>query len=84
MAEPLFQLRVVTDEGVALSTEAVSVVAPGEIGYLGILAHHAPLITTLAVGRLTYRTPDGTTHQRPVPGGILEVYQNRVTVVVVS
>jgi F-type H+-transporting ATPase subunit epsilon len=84
MTEPAFQLRVVTDEGTALDTQVVSVTAPGELGYLGILAHHASLLTTLTAGRLTYRTTDGTTHQRPVPGGLLEVHQNRVTVLASS
>ncbi|MBI4355578.1 MAG: ATP synthase F1 subunit epsilon [Candidatus Omnitrophica bacterium] len=84
MAEPAFQLRVVTDEGTVLDREVVSVVAPGEIGYLGILANHASLLTTLTAGRLTYRTADGTTHQRPVTGGLLEVHQNRVTVLASS
>ena len=79
-AEPAFQLRVVTDDGVALSTEAVSVVAPGELGYLGILANHAPLLTTLTGGRLTFRTPDGASHARQLGAGLLEVHRNVVTI----
>ena len=37
-----------------------SLVAPGELGYLEILAHHASLVTTLVPGRITLKDPSGT------------------------
>ena len=77
----LIQLKVLTDEGMALQEEAVSVRAPGEIGYLGILAHHAPLVTTLKPGTLTWRTPSGESHERLIGSGLLEIAQNRLTIV---
>ena len=44
MADPI-TLRVLTDAGLAIEDQAVSVIAPGEVGYLGVLHNHAPLIT---------------------------------------
>ncbi len=72
-------LRVLTSEGLALEEEASSIVALGEPGYLGILANHAPLVTTLRAGKLTWRSP-GATQQARVGDGLLEVAANRVTV----
>ena len=81
MAEPVFHVRILTEDGVRFEGEAVSVVAPGELGLLGILAHHAPLLTTIVPGSLTLRTPQQTTTQFTIGGGLLEMFHNQVTVV---
>ena len=73
-------LRVLTGEGVALEDQAVSIVAPGEPGYLGILRDHAPLVTTLKPGRLTWRRPSGEFLAAGIGAGLLEVANNRVTI----
>ena len=73
-------LRVLTDEGLALQEEAVSVRAPGEVGYLGILYNHAPLVTTLKPGTLTWRTPGGEPHERLIGDGLMEIARNRLTI----
>jgi F-type H+-transporting ATPase subunit epsilon len=49
------KLTVVTPERTVLEQDADSVQIPGELGYLGILPGHAPLITTLKTGVLSYR-----------------------------
>ena len=79
MPKPI-QLRVVTAEGQALSDEAVSVVAPGALGYLGILSNHAPLVTTLQPGKLLWRRPSGERLVSHLAGGLLEVTKNQVTI----
>jgi F-type H+-transporting ATPase subunit epsilon len=48
------ELEVVTPERHVLSESVQSVEMPGKDGYLGILPGHAPLITELGVGILTY------------------------------
>ena len=73
-------LRVLTQEGVLLEDEAVSVVAPGGLGYLGILRHHAPLVTTLTPGKLTWKRPGGERRTARVGYGLLEVVRNRITI----
>jgi F-type H+-transporting ATPase subunit epsilon len=52
---------------------------PGKQGYLGILPGHAPLITELAVGEITYRS-GGTTHHLAVAWGFAEVLPDKVTI----
>ena len=73
-------LRVLTSEGVAVEDDAVSVVAPGELGYLGILRNHAPLVTTLKPGTLTWQTPDGERRRRLIGDGLLEIVKNHLTI----
>ena len=73
-------LRVLTEAGLAFEEPAVSVVAPGELGYLGVLARHAPLVTTLRPGKLTWKRPDGRKEVRMIGDGLLEVAKNRVTI----
>ena len=50
-----FQLEIVTPEKKVVDTTAEEVQIPGKNGYLGILPGHAPLITELAVGEITFR-----------------------------
>ncbi len=73
------QVRVITNEGQAVADEAVSVQAPGEVGYLGILYNHAPLVTTIKPGRFTWRRPSGETQTLTVGTGLMEVAGNTVT-----
>lgn len=78
MSRPI-TLRVLTEGGVALEDQAVSVIAPGEIGYLGMLANHAPLVTTLQPGKLIWKRPSGERHILRIGAGVLEVAANRCT-----
>ena len=75
-----FDLKVVTPDGVAFQGQTISVVAPGTLGYLGILKNHAPLVTSLQKGNLTYKDESGTVHTMKVDGGFLEMQKNRVLV----
>ncbi len=72
-------LRVLTDGGLAIEDQAVSIVAPGEIGYLGVLRNHAPLVTTISPGKLTWRRSDGSRRTVHVGSGLFEVAGNRCT-----
>lgn len=77
MAE--FTFRLVTPQRVVFEGPVVSIQAPGSEGYLGVLAHHAPLITTLKEGRLEMRDPSGRVTAYHVTGGFLEVSNNRAS-----
>lgn len=80
MAEATFTLRLVTPQRLVLEELIVALQAPGSEGYLGVLAHHAPLITTLRPGRLEVRDETGKRSVYAVSGGFLEVSNNRATV----
>src|ERR1700724_321692 len=49
-----FKLEIVTPEKKVVDTAAEEVQIPGKNGYLGVLPGHAPLITELAVGEISY------------------------------
>ena len=74
-----FRLQVVTPERMILDEMVTSIIAPGAAGYLGVLAHHAPLLTTLGDGRLTVRRGEEINEYR-VSGGFLEVNLDRVVI----
>jgi len=74
-----FQLEIVTPERKVVDTAAEEVQIPGKNGYIGILPGHAPLITELSVGEITYR--ENSTEQRlAVAWGFAEVLPNKVTI----
>ena len=73
-------LRVLTEAGVAFEDEAVSIIAPGELGYLGFLANHAPLVTTVQPGNFIWRRPNGETQTVHVSAGLLEIAKNHLTI----
>ena len=76
---PGIRLDIVTAERVVYSDEVELVVAPGIEGQLGILPHHAPLMTTLQMGELRVRK-GGEEFSLAIGGGFLEVRPDRVIV----
>ena len=74
-----FQLEIVTPEKVAIRDSAEEMQIPGKNGYLGILPGHAPLITELAIGEITYRN-GSTVHHLAVAWGFAEVLPDKVTI----
>ena len=79
-----YKFKMLTPNRTAFDGEVVSVTAPGGAGYLGILAHHAPLITTLLAGVLTLRTQDGETQRFRIGPGLLKVANNEAVVLTES
>ena len=78
MADQL-QLEVVTPERRVLSESVNAVTVPGRGGEMGILPGHAPMISELQTGVLSYNE-EGTTFQLHVSGGFVEVNNDRVAV----
>lgn len=67
-----FKVDIVTPERIVFSEEAVSLVAPSEEGYYGVLAGHAPFLCTLRPGEVTIRRDKGDIHVA-TGGGFMEV-----------
>jgi F-type H+-transporting ATPase subunit epsilon len=75
-----FTLRIVSPEGNIFKEDVEFVVLPGEeLGELGILPNHAPLIAALKPGVIRY-TKDGAVKKIAISGGFVEVGDNLVTV----
>ncbi|MFN3762411.1 MAG: F0F1 ATP synthase subunit epsilon [Anaerolineae bacterium] len=73
------RLEVVTPEKQLFSGEVDSVLAPGAEGQLGILPHHAPLMSTLSVGELVARRGEDELIFA-IHGGFIQVLPDRVIV----
>jgi F-type H+-transporting ATPase subunit epsilon len=73
------QLEIVTPERMVVNDKAEYIEIPGKTGYLGVLPGHAPLITELAVGQISY-TNAGKTQRLAIAWGFAEVLQNKVTI----
>jgi len=73
------QLDIVTPERLAYSDEVDEVIAPGVDGELGVLPHHAPLLTTLGLGELRIKKA-GAEESFAIAGGFLQVRPDRVVV----
>jgi F-type H+-transporting ATPase subunit epsilon len=76
---PSLKLDIVTAERIVYSEEVDEVIAPGAEGQLGILPHHAPLMTILTAGELVVRK-SGVEDSLAISGGFLEVRPDRVIV----
>ncbi|MEZ5301811.1 MAG: ATP synthase F1 subunit epsilon [Verrucomicrobiales bacterium] len=73
------QLEIVTPERKTFSDEVDSVVPPGVLGEMGILPNHAPLVSTIEPGALTY-TKDGKHEDLAVGKGFVEITATSVSV----
>ena len=73
------QLDIVTPEKLAYSDEVDAVTLPGIEGELGVLPHHAPLVSTLGVGELRIRK-GGAEESFAIVGGFLQVLPTKVVV----
>src|SRR5438067_7881424 len=72
-------LTVVTRERKIIDTEVDEVVLPASDGEIGILPGHTPLLTTLRIGQMRYRS-GGTVYRMVLSWGFAEVLPDRVIV----
>jgi F-type H+-transporting ATPase subunit epsilon len=73
------RLEIVTPEKRAFSDDVDAVILPGSEGELGILPHHAPLISMLGAGELRYRK-GGLEESFAIVGGFVQVLPDKVVV----
>jgi F-type H+-transporting ATPase subunit epsilon len=74
-------LEVVTPSGSVVSEQVDIVTAPGVGGEFGVLANHAPFLSTVKTGTLTFKK-DKQTKYLMVTGGFTEVSNNKITFLV--
>ena len=76
----IFQVGIYSTDQTLYEGEAISLILPSALGYLGVLADHAPLVARLSAGKVTLRLSTGETRVMDIStGGFLEVLRNQVT-----
>lgn len=75
-----FEIEIATPERRLFRDRAIRAQIPAKDGYIGVLPDHAPLLSILGVGVLTYTTQDNQHHVMAVRGGFLEIIDNHVRV----
>lgn len=72
-------LEIITPDKKVFAGEVESATFPGTKGSFQVLNNHAPLISTLAQGKITY-VSKGNTQSMNVDGGVVEVLNNHISV----
>lgn len=82
MANKLFDLTIVTPEKIVYEGKISSLIVPAELGYLGVLADHMPLIANLVKGKVIAKEASGkVANFYAKERGFIEVLRNKVTVI---
>ncbi|KNZ68413.1 ATP synthase F1 subunit epsilon [Thermincola ferriacetica] len=79
MADKQVKVEIVTPERIVFSEEVEFVVVPGEEGYLGILANHAPIVAALKIGVMKV-IQNQKEIKLAISGGFMEVSKNKLVV----
>lgn len=72
-------LEIATPMRLAVAEAVDEIVAPGVLGYFGVLVGHAPFLTTLGIGEVMYRVGRDE-HHLAVSGGFAEVRNDKVII----
>ncbi len=80
MAAEAFEIEIATPERLLAREKAIRAQIPAKDGYIGVLPDHAPLLSELGIGALTYTTPGDQLFTMAVCGGFLEINDNVVRV----
>jgi F-type H+-transporting ATPase subunit epsilon len=80
-----FHLKILAPDRVVFDGDVTSVTAPGEAGYFGVLAGHAPFASNLKEGMVEVATSSGARKIFSVIStGFFEVHKNSATLLVSS
>ena len=83
MAEA-FQFELVSPERLLVSEQVESVVIPGAEGEMTVMAHHAPVMTTIKPGVVTLKTAAGKEERYVVFGGFADIVPSGCTLLAES
>jgi len=79
-----FKFELVSPERLLVSADVESVVIPGTEGEMTVMAHHAPVMTTLKPGIVTVNTVSGKVDRYVVFGGFADVLPEGLTLLAES
>ena len=77
----MLKLKIVSPEKIVFQGDVESVLVPGTLGSFEILKDHAPIISSLEVGKVEYTTSEGR-QVMDIKGGFVEVKKNEVSLCV--
>src|SRR5277367_6371168 len=80
MAATTFDIEIATPERLLSKEKAIRAQIPALSGYIGVLPDHAPLLSELGIGAMTYTTPDDHRFSLAINGGYVEINDNVVRV----
>ncbi|MBU3758833.1 MAG: F0F1 ATP synthase subunit epsilon [Candidatus Omnitrophica bacterium] len=72
-----YQLQIITPQGIAYEGAVLHAEVPAEKGFVGVMANHAPFITSSAGGRLKLREKNAGQKAFIVGSGFFEVKRNQ-------
>jgi F-type H+-transporting ATPase subunit epsilon len=75
-----FQLEIATPERLLVDEQVTQAELPGKEGYLGVLAGHAPLLSALGSGVLSFEGGTSGRQVLAIEGGFVEIFENHVRV----
>ena len=75
-----FEIEIATPERLLARERAIRAQIPARDGYIGVLPDHAPLLSELGIGAMTYTTPEDHRYSLAIRGGFLEINNNVVRV----
>ena len=74
------RLLIVSPEGTLTDVRASSVTLPGVVSPFQVLKNHAPLITSLESGSISWTTADGRKESLAIRSGFVKILDNQVFV----
>lgn len=78
----MLNLKIISPERVVFKGEVVRVVVPGTLGEFEVLDNHAPIVSTLQKGTVTYQPAGGEDATINIESGFIEVQKNEVSLCV--
>ena len=80
MSDDLLQVELVAADRLVWSGEATMVIARTTEGDVGVLPHHAPMLSLMVDGVVDVQTAEGETWVAAVDAGFLSVANNRISI----
>lgn len=76
---PAYHLKILSTQGVHYEADILHALVPAETGFVGVLAHHAPFVTTSSGGTLEITEKNGGIKKFQTGPGFFEVKDNQAS-----
>ncbi len=77
--QPQYRIQIITPQGIAYLGEVIHALIPAEDGFVGVLANHAPYVTSSSGGKLEVREKDLTEKSFRVGPGFFTISKNQAS-----